>query len=193
MNGKMRTRTALVAVATVVASALALEVGVAGPAGAAPAVAAAEPAPPACTVTWGSLPRLDRAAWSEHLTNVRAGRHDCYDRLVIDVAGSAPGYSVRYVPAVTSDGAGFPVPLAGGAFLEIVAQAPSYDENGRPTYWPADWSHLVNVAGYTTFRQVADAGSFEGQTTIGLGVRARLPFRVLQLPGRLVIDVAHHW
>jgi hypothetical protein len=40
---------------------------------------------------------------------------------------------------------------------------------------------------------VAWAGSFEGQSTIGLGVRARLPFRVLQLPGRLVIDVAHHW
>ena len=40
------------------------------------------------------------------------------------------------------------------------------------------------------------AGSFEGQTTIGLGVRARLPFRVFVLAGpgsgsRLVVDVAH--
>ena len=57
---------------------------------------------------------------------------------------------------------------------------------------------LTNVAGYSTFRQVAYAGSFEGQTTIGLGVRARLPFRVFTLAGpgsdtRLVIDVAHHW
>jgi hypothetical protein len=54
------------------------------------------------------------------------------------------------------------------------------------------------VSGYRTFRQVAYAGSFEGQTTIGVGVRARLPFRVFTLAGpgsnsRLVIDVAHHW
>ena len=54
------------------------------------------------------------------------------------------------------------------------------------------------MSGYRTFRQVAYAGSFEGQTTIGLGVRARLPFRVFTLAGpgsntRLVIDVAHTW
>ncbi|MDQ1596268.1 MAG: hypothetical protein QOH40_2824, partial [Arthrobacter pascens] len=40
--------------------------------------------------------------------------------------------------------------------------------------------------------------SFEGYTTLGLGVRARLPFKVFTLAGpgsgsRLVIDVAHHW
>lgn len=56
----------------------------------------------------------------------------------------------------------------------------------------------MNVAGYSTFRQVALAGSFEGETTIGLGVRARLPMRVIVLDGpgsgsRLVIDVAHRW
>ena len=50
----------------------------------------------------------------------------------------------------------------------------------------------------TRIRQVAWAGSFEGQTTIGLGVRARLPMRafVLNGPGdglRVVVDVAHRW
>jgi hypothetical protein len=57
------------------------------------------------------------------------------------------------------------------------------------------------VKGFRTFRQVAYAGSFEGQTTFGLGVRARLPFRVFVLAGSpgdrhgamLVIDVAHRW
>jgi hypothetical protein len=54
------------------------------------------------------------------------------------------------------------------------------------------------VAGFSTFRQVAYGGSYEGYTTIGLGVRARLPFRVFVLSGpgtgaRLVIDVAHRW
>ena len=63
---------------------------------------------------------------------------------------------------------------------------------------PANPCELANVAGYQTFRQVAYAGSFEGQTTLGLGVRARLPFRVFILAGpgdgsRLVVDVAHRW
>ena len=56
----------------------------------------------------------------------------------------------------------------------------------------------MNVSGYRTFRQVAWAGSFEGQSTVGLGLRARLPFRVTAVDGpgtgsRLVIDVAHSW
>ena len=55
---------------------------------------------------------------------------------------------------------------------------------------------MTNVSGYQTFRQVAWAGSFEGYTTLGLGVRARLPFKVFTLDGpgsgsRLVVDVAH--
>ncbi len=58
--------------------------------------------------------------------------------------------------------------------------------------------NLVDTSGYRTFRQVGWGGSFEGYTTLGLGVRARLPFRVAVLPGpgtgsRLVIDVAHRW
>ena len=51
---------------------------------------------------------------------------------------------------------------------------------------------------YRTLRQVAWGGSWEGQTTIGVGTRARLPFKVTELTGpgdstRLVIDVAHTW
>ena len=49
-----------------------------------------------------------------------------------------------------------------------------------------------------TFRDVVWAGSFEGITSVGLGVRARLPSRAFVLAGpgdgsRLVIDVAHRW
>ena len=66
------------------------------------------------------------------------------------------------------------------------------------TFSPANPAELANVAGYQTFRQVASAGSFEGYSNFGLGVRARLPFRVFALDGpgngsRLVIDVAHFW
>ena len=72
------------------------------------------------------------------------------------------------------------------------------DDDLTPTYLPDDRRHLVDVAGFVTFRQVAFASDFEGQTMIALGVRARLPMRVFRLPGedggyRLVVDVAHRW
>jgi hypothetical protein len=90
-----------------------------------------------------------------------------------------------------------PVPQRGGARLELTVVAPCYDHY-RETYRPANPRELVNVAGWQTFRQIAWAGSLAGQSTIGLGVRARLPFRVFVLPrpgasSRFVIDVSHHW
>ena len=165
-------------------------------------VVAAPPANAAsCAVTWGSGPKVAAGSTSRQLTGVRAGRHTCYDRLVIDLNGAgrtSPGYHVSYVSNVVEDGSGLVVPLRGGARLAVVVRAPAYDGNGRPTYTPANRWELVNVTGFQTFRQLAFAGSFEGQTTIGLGVRARLPMRAFLLAGpgtgqRLVIDVAHRW
>ncbi|MCK0113124.1 hypothetical protein MWU75_13320 [Ornithinimicrobium sp. F0845] len=155
---------------------------------------------PYCGIYWGSLAKTNGTSHTTGtVDDVRAGRHACYDRLVIDV-DDVPGsltYDVRYVDTVREDGSGAAVPLAGGADLQVIVRAPAY-EGGAATYSPADPAHLVHVKGWTTFRQVAMAGSFEGQTTVGLGVRARLPFRsfVLDGPGdgaRLVIDVAHRW
>jgi hypothetical protein len=82
--------------------------------------------------------------------------------------------------------------------LEVILSVPSYDDEYRSTYNPANYNELTNVSGYRTFRQLADAGSFEGEATIGVGVRARLPFRVFTLAGqgttsRIVVDVAHAW
>ena len=132
------------------------------------------------------------------VTNVRTGQHYCFDRLVIDLNGPVGGYTVRYVPQVTQDGSGLPIPLRGQAFLQVTVNAPAYDDKGDSTYNPANPKELTDVSGYQTFRQVAWAGSFEGYSSLGLGVRARLPFRVFTLAGpdtgsRLVIDVAHFW
>ena len=169
-----------------------------------PTVAAAIPASAAAAtcpaVTWGSLPKAGGGAGAEALTNVRAGRHACFDRVVFDIRGAgAANFHVEYVDQVFTDGGGFPVPLAGGAFLEVVVMAPSFDINtGDPTFNPADPNHVVNVTGFRTLRQVASAGSFEGQSNFGIGVRARLPMRVFALNGpgdsqRLVVDIAHRW
>ena len=155
-----------------------------------------------CGQVWGSLPKQlgnnDPGPLSTLVTGARAGRHACFDRLTIDLTGPPASYRVEYVPQVISDGSGAPIPLRGGAFLSIVLGAQGNDANGQATYRPANRSEAVNVSGYTTFRQVAYDGSFEGLTSFGLGVRAKLPFRVFVLAGpgsgsRVVVDVSHRW
>jgi len=168
------------------------------------APAPAQAAAPFCGITWGSLPEVANASDTEMVNGVRAGRHACFDRLVVDLGGQDTtfgSYDVRYVPTVHEDGRGNPVPVRGAADLQVVVRAPAHDAWGNATFDPANDREVVDVTGYSTFRQVAWAGSFEGSTTMALGVRARLPFRVLTLAGtpqsddgpRLVIDVAHAW
>jgi hypothetical protein len=197
----IRTALAVLAVAAVPVAAAALPAAGDSTTTATTATTAAAVAS-SCPTGWGSLPesghRSGKPSDPNAMTNVRAGRHACYDRLVIDFRGGSIGYSVRYVKAVSMDASDAPVPLRGGAKLQIIVQPPDYTPAGQTTYWPANHRELVNVTGYRTLRQVAWAGSFEGQTTLGVGVRARLPFRTFTLAGpgsnsRLVIDIAHHW
>ena len=157
-------------------------------------VNAAAAAGPYCGQRWGSTPETVTTGSRGEVVDVRAGRHACFDRLVLDVDGDLAGYFVQYVDAVHRDASGELVPLRGGARLQVTATAPivATDAVFRPD------AELIDVAGYRTFRQVAWAGSFEGYTTIGLGVRARLPFRVFIVDGpgdtsRLVVDVGHRW
>lgn len=139
------------------------------------------------TGTWGSLPKTAAPMSQAPVLDVRAGQAICWDRVVVDVNGPVGGYNARYVTQVTGIASGLVIPTAGGARLELVVRDPA---TTRPP--------LPSVAGFRTLRQVTYAGSFEGLTAFGIGVRARLPFRVFTLPGpgthsRLVLDVAHVW
>jgi hypothetical protein len=172
------------ALLVVLAALVAVVAGLVGPAAA---------AAPYCGITWGSQAKSDPGLSTQgtEVTDIRAGRHGCYDRLVIDLSrsGGFGGYDVYYgaVPASS----GLPVPLRGAADLVINIHAPA-----QPAYHPANSREAVDVRGYSTFRQVAYVESFEGYTVVGLGTRARLPFRVFVLPGspgRMVVDVAHAW
>ncbi len=153
----------------------------------------------ACPTGWGSLAETRSAATSEPMTNIRTGRHACFDRMVVDVPGAGSselGYSVRYVSRLYQDGSGRQITVGGGAVLEVRVAAPAYDPaTGKPTYPAKAGQRLtgVNLTGYRTFRDARFVGSFEGDTQIGLGVRARLPFRVWVTDGRVVVDVAHNW
>ncbi|MGW0563202.1 AMIN-like domain-containing (lipo)protein [Streptomyces sp. NPDC003016] len=152
-----------------------------------------------CPTSWGSSAKTRSATTAESVTNIRTGRHACFDRMVVDVPGagtSGLGYSVRYVSRLHQDGSGKYLPVGGGAVLEVRVIAPAYDPaTGKPTYPVRAGQRLkgVDLSGYRTFTDARFGGSFEGDTQIGLGVRARLPFRVSVAPDRVVIDVAHNW
>lgn len=161
------------------------------------------PAPPGGTaadcrdIAWGSTTKSFARMSPSPISGVRVGQHRCFDRFVVDLRSDpAPGWFVRYSP-LFEPGTGDVVPLRGGASIEVVVRAPTHTAGGTPTYDPPVPLEAVGVGGFRTFRQVAHAGSFEGQSSFGLGVRARLPFRVFGLEGsggtRLVVDVAHEW
>jgi hypothetical protein len=184
-------RTAVARTAVVLTAAAAALGGAALPATAAPG----------CSTAWGSLPESVVDSGGGTLDDARSGRHACYDRLVLDLDGidaSEVSYDVRYVREVIEDGSGDVVPLRGAADLQVLVHTPAYTSGGAATYDPREDAEALDVSGYSTFRQVAWAHSFEGESRFGVGVRARLPFRVTVLDGpgdgsRLVVDVAHTW
>lgn len=164
------------------------------------------PALSPCTpeLGWGTNTKSGSAAMSPSpLYLTRVGRHACYDRVVFDINGSeAVGFVARYVPVVTADGSGEPVPVTGRAVLEVVVRAPIHgaDNQGHQPWRGAptvgeDLVGPAEISGWSSLRAVTFAGSFEGQTTLAVGVRERRPFRVWvsSEPGyrHVVLDIAH--
>ena len=153
---------------------------------------------------WGTGPEVGSAAISPApLYLTRVGQHVCYDRIVFDLNGpEAVGFVVRYVPIVRTDSSGEPVPVAGHAVLEVVVRAPIFgaDSQGHQPWVvaPTVGGNLVapaEISGWSSLRAVTFAGSFEGQTTLAVGVRERRPFRVWTSSERayqhVVLDIAH--
>lgn len=147
----------------------------------------------ACSLNWGTNAkhRGSDATVATRVRAVRAGQHGCFDRLVIDLSGGRqPSFNARYVRRIVAQGSGRVLRVRGSAKILIVVRGPA------GAHYNANAVNLANVSGFKTFRQVRGAGSFERVTAIGLGVRAKLPFRVFELGSsqagwRIVIDVAH--
>ena len=152
---------------------------------------------------WGTGLQLRSSSSSAPVYLVRAGRQECSDRVVFHLNGPDPvGYSVRYVDVVREDGSGRPVPVAGGAALQVVINAPALGQDSHGVVDKvlaepgADFYTPAQLGGWSSLREVRYAGSFEGQTTIAVGVRAQVPFRVFTVLDRsglyrsVVLDLA---
>ena len=121
-------------------------------------------------------------------TGIRTGTHsDCrFDRLVIDISGVNPGYSVSFVSQVTHDPSGTPVRLPGSTFL-LIRLTPA---QGHGATGATELPQHVQLLSYPMLRGYAVAGDFEGVLSVGLGLAGGTRYRVGELPGRIYIDVA---
>jgi hypothetical protein len=129
-----------------------------------------------------SVTHLQRIPPQPVVTAIRLGRHAAYDRVVFDIRGAVPSYSVRYVSAVRNEG-GRPVPIRGTAFL--VVSMHSVDSVRAPA--------APGPTVLPTIRDIEGFDQFGGYLNYGIGVSDRNGFRVFDLrhPARLVVDVAH--
>ncbi|PRY37158.1 hypothetical protein LY71_12422 [Geodermatophilus tzadiensis] len=125
------------------------------------------------------------------VTDIRTGRHDGFDRVVLEVEGAGtPGWDVRYVDAASSQGSGDPVEVAGDAVLQVTVTGAGYPyDTGAEEYAGAD---PLPGEGTRTVTEVAFDATYEGTTVAFIGTSSQAPFRVylLEDPSRLVVEVA---
>lgn len=148
---------------------------------------------------WGLAEQRAELSVNAPIREVSAETDDCVDRFVIEVGpnADAPGYLVQYVSQITEDGSGFEVPITGNGKLQVIIDSPAYDpDTGRGTLQIPDHSNVVDVSSLRVIQQVAFAGSFEGQSTFGIGVNRQLPFHVTTTVNDdgsavLTIEIAH--
>jgi hypothetical protein len=159
----------------------------AGPAAPTASAAPRTTSPDRCLAArqWGTGTRSGGpdAPIQDSLYNVRAGRHDdqCFDQLTFDINGYGPvGYVVRYVPVVRADASDKPVPVNGGAALQVTIRAPDYSASEHQP-WREPWrvgQVLFESNQWQSLRQVKFAGTFEAHTTFAVGIRTKVPFQV---------------
>lgn len=126
------------------------------------------------------------------VTEVRAGRHEGYDRVVFELDGTgegAPGWRVEYVDEAIDDGSGLPVDVDGDAILQVVISGTALpDDSGVEGYS----GETLTGADLEPVKEVVYRHWFEGYTTAFIGIDDEpKPFRafLLEDPVRVVIDV----
>ncbi|MEV0236537.1 hypothetical protein [Nonomuraea sp. NPDC050786] len=124
------------------------------------------------------------------VTGVRYAAHDTYDRVVVDLKGEVPGYTVRWVEQFLEEGSGKPIEARGGTYLQVtLSPADAHDAAGKPT-WTGGPVFPANLDNLT---EVIRTGDFEGHVGIGLVLARQAAFQLNEQgdPSRLIIDVAH--
>jgi len=129
------------------------------------------------------------------LTDVRAARHEGFDRIVFDFRNALPGYDVRYVSRpIRQDASGRIVPLAGSSVVRIRMER-ALDADLSRAGAPLTYTGPLRFTPATPeVAELARSGAFEGVLTWVVGLRDPVDFRVrtLSAPPRLIVDFRNH-
>ena len=123
-------------------------------------------------------------AW---VTGLSVSCHPRFDRLVIDAAPRAPGFSAAYAARVVG-ASGIPTRVRGSARIKLVlGSARAHTAAGAPTI------PRVVLSRCRTLLEVRLVEDFEGDVMLAVGTRGHRPFRVIgtRTASRLVLDLAH--
>lgn len=126
-----------------------------------------------------------------NITDVRAGTHDGYDRIVFQFRGGIPQFDIKSAtPPFTADPSGLPLTVQGSSFISITLHGgTAQTETGASSYGGPRNFHLD----FPTLVNLVQGGDFEAVSTwyAGLTRPACLRVSTLTAPDRLVIDVQH--
>jgi hypothetical protein len=124
-------------------------------------------------------------------SDIRTGAHPCFERVVIELAGSGdmPGVRVEYVDdPVQLSPSDQTVEIDGDATLviSVAASMPSMEGDGyagATDFAPTNVSHI---------RQIRQIENFEGMTAWAIGLDSERDFEVafFDSPARVVVDIA---
>ncbi|MFG2486301.1 hypothetical protein ACGFSI_26555 [Streptomyces virginiae] len=134
--------------------------------------------------------RTQTQAQTPLVVNARWAGHPTYDRIVIDLQGSAPAVTVTPVPQLVYDGSGKPVPLPGKYFLEIrLHPAAAHNDAGQNVY-QGPKLQKINLS---KLKGIALTGDYEGYVTFGAAFDTLPYYRAFPLhsPERFVVDISH--
>jgi hypothetical protein len=152
------------------------------------------PQPVACWPVKGG-PAALAAAGQPSITDIRAGLHDTYDRLVVQFTTEVPSYQIELNPWTSPPGGmtfsggarGDWVTLQGSFGVQLVVQGlASLDDS---------YAHGKDLfADYPVLKEVRLTGDYEGVVTLAVGLSGGVcpTVTTLQDPPRLVIDFPHH-
>ncbi|MGW9205408.1 AMIN-like domain-containing (lipo)protein [Embleya sp. NPDC055664] len=130
-----------------------------------------------------------QAAGATYLTNIRAGEHATYDRVVLDFSAGVPAYGSTTSNELYQCASGKPISFPNSAeYLELDIASAAHDDNGNPTY-TGPRQVTTNLPSLTGYAITCD---FEGKLKVGIGYKSNVQqvvTSVLTNPSRIVIDV----
>ena len=129
------------------------------------------------------------------LTDVRAARHEGYDRVVFAFKNALPGYDIRYVQRPITEDASGRVVAVDGAYVVRVRMENALDADLTKASAPRTYTGPTRLAPPTPeVASLVRTGGFENVLTWAIGLRDRVDFRVTTLSGppRIVVDFRNH-